>query len=47
MKKAPKDFPGQAFLELLRPPKLTSTLFALCAAYSAAPIVLGVALLYL
>ena len=25
MRRAPKDFPGQAFLELLRPPKLTTT----------------------
>jgi hypothetical protein len=47
MKKAPKDFPGQAFLELLRPPKLTRTRFALFAAYSADPIVLGGALLNL
>ncbi|WP_242122054.1 phospholipase D family protein [Sphingomonas lacusdianchii] len=47
MRKAPKDFPGQAFLELLRPPKLTKTHFALFAAYSADPIVLGGALLNL
>ncbi|MEA1674566.1 hypothetical protein [Nitrospirillum sp. BR 11163] len=47
MKKAPKDFPGQAFLELLRPPKLMRTRFALFAAYSADPIVLGGALLNL
>lgn len=47
MKKVPKDFPGQAFLELLRPPKLTRTRFALFAAYSADPIVLGGALLNL
>jgi len=47
MRTAPKDFPGQAFLELLRPPKLTRTHFALFAAYSADPIVLGGALLNL
>ncbi|KQN04866.1 hypothetical protein ASE85_07720 [Sphingobium sp. Leaf26] len=47
MKKPPKEFPGQAFLELLRPPKLTRTRFALFAAYSADPIVLGGALLNL
>jgi len=47
MKKAPKDFPGQAFLELLRPPKLARTRFALFATYSADPIVLGGALLNL
>lgn len=47
MKKPRKDFPGQAFLELLRPPKLTHTRFALFAAYSADPIVLGGALLNL
>lgn len=47
MKKTPEDFPGQAFLELLRPPKLTRTRFALFAAYSADPIVLGGALLNL
>lgn len=47
MKQAPKDFPGQAFLELLRPPKLAQTRFAMFAAYSADPIVLGGALLNL
>ena len=47
MTKAPKDLPGQAFLELLRPPKLTRTRFALFAAYSADPLVLGGALLNL
>jgi len=47
MKKQSQDFPGQAFLELLRPPKLTRTRFALFAAYSADPIVLGGALLNL
>jgi hypothetical protein len=47
MTKAPKDFPGQAFLELLRPPKLARTRFALFAAYSADPIVMGGALLNL
>jgi hypothetical protein len=47
MTKQPKDFRGQAFLELLRPPKLARTRFALFAAYSADPIVLGGALLNL
>jgi hypothetical protein len=47
MRKSPKDFPGQAFLELLRPPKLATTRWALFAAYSADPIVLGGALLNL
>lgn len=42
-----KDFPGQAFLELLRPPKLATTRFAFFASYSADPIVLGGALLHL
>jgi hypothetical protein len=47
MTKGPRDFPGQAFLELLRPPKLARTRFALFASYSADPIVLGGALLHL
>lgn len=47
MSYAAKDFPGQAFLELLRPPKLAQTRLALFAAYSADPIVLGGALLNL
>ncbi|MFV8624506.1 phospholipase D family protein [Ralstonia pseudosolanacearum] len=47
MSTRPKDFPGQAFLELLRPPKLTRTRFALFATYSADPIVMGGALLNL
>lgn len=47
MRNPPKDFPGQAFLELLRPPKLARTKFALFATYSADPIVMGGALLNL
>lgn len=47
MSKGPRDFPGQAFLELLRPPRLATTRFALFASYSADPIVLGGALLHL
>jgi hypothetical protein len=47
MSKKPRDFPGQAFLELLRPPKLAQTRLALFASYSADPIVLGGALLHL
>lgn len=47
MSKKARDFPGQAFLELLRPPKLSTTRLALFATYSADPIVLGGALLNL
>ena len=47
MSRQPTDFPGQAFLELLRPPKLARTRFALFATYSADPIVLGGVLLNL
>lgn len=42
-----RDFPGQAFLELLRPPSLAQTRLALFASYSADPIVLGGAVLQL
>ena len=47
MKKPASDLPGQAFLELLRPPKLATTRFALFASYSADPIVMGGALMQL
>lgn len=47
MSKPPRDFPGQAFLELLRPPRLMRTRLALFATYSADPLVLGGALLNL
>lgn len=42
-----KDFGGQPFLELLRPPKGSTTRLAIFASYSADPVVLGGALLFL